>query len=125
MILRTVVSQAPLSMRFSRQEHWSGLQFPSLGDLPDPGIEPWSPVLQAVSLPTELPGTSSRLCCEKSIQSCPTFGDPMGCSLPGSSVHGILQARILECVAISFSRSSKLLSLNAGRASNNKGEGKL
>ena len=112
-------------MRFSRQEHWSRLQFPSLGDLPDPGIEPWSPVLQAVSLPTELPGTSSRLCCEKSIQSCPTFGDSMGCSLPGGSVHGILQARILECVDISFSRSSKLLSLNAGRASNNKGEGKL
>ena len=39
-------------------------------------------------------------------QSCPTLWDPMGCSLPGSSVHGILQARILEWVAISFSRGS-------------------
>ena len=39
-------------------------------------------------------------------QSCPTLCDPMDCSLPGSSVHGILQARILERVAISFSRSS-------------------
>ena len=37
-------------------------------------------------------------------QSCPTLCDPMDCSLPGSSVHGILQARILQCVAISFSR---------------------
>ena len=39
---------------FFRQEHWSGLPFPSPGDLPDPGIEPGSPALQADSLPTEL-----------------------------------------------------------------------
>ena len=39
-------------------------------------------------------------------QSCPTLCDPMDCSLPGSSVHGILQARVLEWVAISFSRGS-------------------
>ena len=38
----TVAYQAPLSMEFSRQEYWSGLPFPSLGDLPDPGIEPTS-----------------------------------------------------------------------------------
>ena len=38
----TVACQAPLSMGFSRQEYWSGLSFPSLGDLPDPGIEPMS-----------------------------------------------------------------------------------
>ena len=47
-------SQAPLSMGFSRQEYWSSLPFPSPGDLPHPGIEPVSPVLQADSLPTEL-----------------------------------------------------------------------
>ena len=41
---------APLSMRFSRQEYWSGLPLPSPGDLPDPGIEPASPALQAYSL---------------------------------------------------------------------------
>ena len=41
----TVAYQAPLSMGFSRQEYWSGLPFPSPGDLPDPGIEPWSPAL--------------------------------------------------------------------------------
>ena len=39
----TVAHQAPPSMGFSRQEYWSGLPFPSPGDLPDLGIEPWSP----------------------------------------------------------------------------------
>ena len=49
-----VACQAPLSMRLSRQEYWSEWPFPSLGDLPNPGIEPGFPVLQAVSLPPEL-----------------------------------------------------------------------
>ena len=52
----TVTHQAPLSMEFSRQEYWSGLPFPTPGDLSDPGIEPESPTLQADSLPSELPG---------------------------------------------------------------------
>ena len=47
----TVASQAPLSMGFSRQEYWTSLPFPSPGDLPDPGIKPRSPALQADSLP--------------------------------------------------------------------------
>ena len=51
-----VAYQASPSMGFSRQEYWSGLPFPSPGDLPDPGIEPGSPALQADSLPSELPG---------------------------------------------------------------------
>ena len=42
----------------------------------------------------------------ESLQSCPTLNDPMDCSPPGFFVHGIFQARILECVAISFSRGS-------------------
>ena len=46
----TVGRQALLSMRFSRQEYWSGLPFPPPGDLPDPGIKPGSPALQADSL---------------------------------------------------------------------------
>ena len=50
----TVARQAPLSMGFSRQEYWSGLPFPSPGDLPDPGIKPGSPALRADPLPTEL-----------------------------------------------------------------------
>ena len=45
-----------LSMGFSRQEHWTGLPCPPPGDLPDPGVEPRSPALQADSLPSELPG---------------------------------------------------------------------
>ena len=49
----TVAHQAPLSMGFSRQEYWSGLPFPSPGDLLNLGIKPWSPALQADSLPTE------------------------------------------------------------------------
>ena len=53
---QTVAHQAPLSMGFSRQEYWSGLPFPSPGDLPDPAIEPKSPALQADSLPAESPG---------------------------------------------------------------------
>ena len=53
---RTVACQAPLSMEFSRQEHWSGLPFCSQGDLPDPEIELGSPALQADSLPSEPPG---------------------------------------------------------------------
>ena len=52
----TVARQAPLSMEFSGQEHWSGLPFPPPGDLPDPGIEPRPPALQANSLPSEPPG---------------------------------------------------------------------
>ena len=48
--------QAPLSMGFSRQEYWSGLLFPSPGDLSNPGIELGSPALQADSLPAEPPG---------------------------------------------------------------------
>ena len=52
----TVGHHVPLSMGFSRQEYWSGLPFPSPGDLPNPGIEPRSPALQVDSLPSELPG---------------------------------------------------------------------
>ena len=53
--------QAPLSMGFSRQEYWSGLPFPSPGDLPYPGNEHRSSTLQADSLPSELPGNKERI----------------------------------------------------------------
>ena len=52
----TVAYQAPPSMGFSRQEYWSGLPFPSPGDLPNPGIEPVSPALRTDTLPSEPPG---------------------------------------------------------------------
>ena len=70
---QTAAHQAPPSLGFSRQEHWSGLPFPS-------------------------PMHESEV-----AQSCPTLSDPMDCSLPGSSVHGIFQARVLEWGAIAFS----------------------
>ena len=54
--LWTVARQAPLSMGLSRQEYWSGVPFPSPGDLPDPGIEPGSPTLEADALTSEPPG---------------------------------------------------------------------
>ena len=54
----SVAYQAPLSMGFSRQEYWSGLPFPSPEDLPNPGIKPGSPTLQADALPSEPPGRS-------------------------------------------------------------------
>ena len=53
--------QAPQSIEFSRQEYWSGLPFPSLGDLPDPWMEPGSPSLQADSLLSEPQGKPSKV----------------------------------------------------------------
>ena len=55
----TVACQAPLAMKFSRQEYWSGLPFPSPEHLSNPGIEPGSSALQADSLPSELQGRSN------------------------------------------------------------------
>ena len=54
----TVVCHAPLPMGFPRQEHWSGLLFPSPGDVPHPGTEPTSPEVQADSLPLRHQGSS-------------------------------------------------------------------
>ena len=59
----TIVHQAPLSMGFSQQEYWSGLPFPSPGDLPNPGIEPGSLALQADS--TQAGRTGTTLACER------------------------------------------------------------
>ena len=57
----TVAYQASLSIGFSRQQCWSGLPFPSPGDLPDPGLEPGSPALQADALPSEPPGKPKQV----------------------------------------------------------------
>ena len=64
----TVAHQAPLSMGFPRPEHWSGLLFPPLGDLPDPGIKPGSLALQADSLPYEPPGKPLYLYKDQSLE---------------------------------------------------------
>ena len=78
----TAAHQAPWSLGFSRQEHWSGL--PCL--------------LQCMKVKSE----------REVAQSCLTVRDPMDCSLPGSSVHGIFQARVLEWGAIAFSEQEVL-----------------
>ena len=69
--------QAPPSLGFSRQEHWNGLPFPS-------------PMHETEKL-------------KEVTQSCLTLSDPMDCSLPGSTIHGIFQARVLEWGAAAFS----------------------
>ena len=74
--------QAPPSLEFSRQEHWSGCHF----------------LLQCTKAKSE----------SEVALSCQTLQYPMDCSLPGSSIHGIFQARVLEWVAISFSISHTL-----------------
>ena len=111
-----VACQAPPSKGFSRQEYWSGLPFPFPGDLPNPGMEPGPPALEADALTSEPPGkiidtrdANKAAEATKSVlvaQLCPTLCDPMDCSPQGSSVHGILQARILEWVAMPFSKGS-------------------
>ena len=83
-----------------QKEHWSSLPLTNPGDLSNQGIESVSlayPVLIG-RLPLAQLGKWNEV-----IQSCPTLSDPMDCSLPGSSVHGTFQARVLEWVAIVFS----------------------
>ena len=73
---------------FSRQEYWSGLPYPSPGDLPNRGIEPRFPALQADSLTSEPSGSLSLILPFSSVaQSCPTLCDPMNRSTPGLPVH--------------------------------------
>ena len=71
----TVAYQATPSMGFSRQECWSGLPLPSPGDLPDPGIEPGSPALQADALPSKPPGF---ICIENALKK---FSEALICLL--------------------------------------------
>ena len=104
--LWTVGHQVPLSMGFSRQEYWNGLLFPASGALPDPGVKPKSPALGNGFFTTETPGKPiADPAAAKSLQSFPTLRNPMVCSPPGSSIHGIFQARVLEWGAIAFSDS--------------------
>ena len=62
----TVACQAPLSIGFPRQEYWSRFPFPPPGDLPDPGIEPVSPILADGFFTTETPGKLPAICIKKS-----------------------------------------------------------
>ena len=74
-------------MEFFRQEYWSGLPFPSPGDLPDPGIEPTSPALVARFFTPETPENPILIQFSSVAQLCPTLCDPMNCSTPGLPVH--------------------------------------
>ena len=98
---RTVAHQAPLSIAFSRQEYWSGLPCLPLGDLPDPGIEPASLMSPALAGRFFITSTTWEAPTVLVNQSCPTLWDLLDstdCSQTGSSVHGILQVRILGLV---------------------------
>ena len=106
--------QAPLFMEFSRQEYWSGLPCSPPGDLPNQGIKPPSvtyPALETSSLTPAPPGkpqaSLAAAAAATSLQSCPTLCDPIDGSPPGSPIPGILQARTLDWVAISFSNAWK------------------
>ena len=81
----TVASQAPLPIEFSRQEYWSGLSFPSPGDLPNPGIKPRPPALQEDSLPSESPGeTLPEIKSQLWTAGCITFSNLLYLSIPSS-----------------------------------------
>ena len=77
-------TRLPCPWGFSRQEYWSGLLCPPLGNLPNPGIEPRFPTLQVDFLPSE-PDWLFQF--SSVAQSCPTLCDPMNCSTPGLPVH--------------------------------------
>ena len=82
----SLAQQAPLSLNFSRQECWSGLPFPSPGDLPNPGLEPRSPALQADSLlsePQGSPWVSKELCFSENCSWCFAFD----CSLTPQNIN--------------------------------------
>ena len=108
--LWTIALQAPLSTEFSGLESWSGLPLPSPGDLSNPGIEPVCHTAgRFFTIWASKEFTEMVYSIEKRVlvtPSCPTLYDPRDCSPGGSSVHGILQAWILQWVAISFSRGS-------------------
>ena len=80
--MNPIARQALLCMGFPRHEYQSGLPFPSPGDLPNPGIKPWSPELQADAYPL-----SHQFSSVQSLSLCPTLCDPMNRSMPGLPVH--------------------------------------
>ena len=96
----TVARQAPLSMEFCTQEHWSGLSFASLGDLPDSGVEPRSPALQVDTLLSEPQGKPTGLGAESKTK--PT---PWNCRI--YILEGQINKKILRWV-------SKILSMSDG-----------
>ena len=116
-------------MGFSRQEYSSGLPLPTptgctccccccVASVVSDSVRPHRRQPIRLPHPWDSPGKNTGVGCHfllqcmkvksesEVAQSCPTLLNPMDCSLPGSSIHGIFQARVLELVAISFSRGS-------------------
>ena len=103
----TIAHQAPLSMRFLRQENWSRLPFLSPGDLPDSGNKPRSPAWQVDSLPLHHlggPSTNITLHYMKSLSRVRLFATPWIVAYQAPLF--IFQARVLEWITISFSKGS-------------------
>ena len=96
----TVAYQASPSMGFSRQGYWSGLTFPSPGDLPNPGIKPRSPALQADTLPSEPPGKPPEISWHEAIlqwhgpEPPVVFPNGQSQTQTGNSIPTMLQERI-------------------------------
>ena len=119
---KTAAHQVPLSLGFSRQEYSSGLPFSSpmhactFASVVSDSVWPHRQQPTRFLCPWDSPGKNTGVGCHfllqcikvksesELAQSCLTLIDPMDCSLPGSSTHGIFQARVLEWVAIAFSR---------------------
>ena len=115
----TVAHQALASVGFSRQEYWSGLPFPSPEDLPDPGIEPRSPTLQADALLSEPPGKSLILLEQKSnfsgMTPLPAVGfikttnaSTLNISILYSIVH-ILPVKQTKCKCLIYNTNPQIL----------------
>ena len=119
---QTAALQAPLSLGFSRQAYWSGLPFPSPvhacmlssfsradsvrphGQQPTRLLCPWDSPGKHIGVGCHFLLQCMKVKSENEVaQWCPTLSDPMDWSLPGSSIHGIFQARVLEWGAIAFS----------------------
>ena len=117
----TVAGHGPLSMEFPRQEYWSGLPSPfpcifiaaAAKSLQSCLAHRWQPT--RLPHPWDSPGKNTGVGCHFLLQRmkvksesevaqwCLTLSDPVDCSLPGFSIHGIFQARVLELGAIAFS----------------------
>ena len=109
----TIAYQAPSSVGFSRQEYWSGLPFPSPGDLPDPGIEPRSPALEADALTSEPPG-KPNWSSQGDINFHPVIQDVhKGASMGGGGARSGLVGRNQHLSAVCiYSRWSKYVGQN-------------
>ena len=110
----TTAYQAPPSMGFSRQEYWSGVPLPSpkvylVSTRSSRSRLNMLNLSRQIILPNILSFVEAFVQFSSVVQSCPTLCNPMNYSLPGSSIHGIFQARVMDWGAITFSMTGRLL----------------